>query len=217
MSKFLKFIVNLVVISAILVAIALLVPPLAGVKTEMNTDTAKETNIPLGTVVYATQVEVGELKTGDKILGSTADGANAYEILEMDKSAGIYKVKGAYGNGGEEEVSLVKYADKVILTVPFIAYAAMALESKEGLIVVGLGIVFLIILFILAELWRKDDGDDEDEEDDEEEDGEAEETDEDDEEETLSRKELKKKKKEEKKLRKAEKKEEKERKDGEIR
>lgn len=206
MSKFLKFIVNLVVISAILVAVALLVPPLAGVKTEMNTDTEKETNIPIGTVVYAKQVEVGELKTGDKILGSSSGGANAYEILEMDKSAGVYKVKGAYGNGNEEEVSLVKYADKVILAVPFIAYAAMALESKEGLIVVGLGIVFLIILFILAELWRKDDEDDE-EDDDDEEDGEEEDTEEEDDKETLSRKELKKKKKEEKKLRKAEKKE----------
>ena len=41
MSKFLKFIVNLVVICAILVAAALLVPPFAGVNTVMNDNSSK--------------------------------------------------------------------------------------------------------------------------------------------------------------------------------
>ena len=45
---------------------------------------------------------------------------------------------------------------KLSFVVPLIAYAAIAVQSKEGLILIGLGIVFLIILFILAELWRKD-------------------------------------------------------------
>ena len=76
----------------------------------------------------------------------------------------------------------------------YIAYAAIALQSKEGLIVVGLGVIFLIILFILAELWRKDD---EEEEEDSEEDSEEVQP-----EEKLSRKERKRRKKEEKRSRK---------------
>ena len=58
----------------------------------------------------------------------------------------------------------------------------------------GLGVIFLIILFILAELWRKDD---EEEEEDSEEDSEEVQP-----EEKLSRKERKRRKKEEKRSRK---------------
>ena len=56
MSKFLKFIVNLVVICAILVAAALLVPPFAGVNTVMNDNSSKETNLPVGSVAYGREI-----------------------------------------------------------------------------------------------------------------------------------------------------------------
>ena len=45
MSKFLKIIVNLVVIAAIAVAAALLVPPFVGVDTVMNDNTETEYNL----------------------------------------------------------------------------------------------------------------------------------------------------------------------------
>lgn len=45
-----------------------------------------------------------------------------------------------------------------------IGYVSMALRSTEGLIIVGLAVVFVIILFILAEVWKKDDDEEEDEE-----------------------------------------------------
>lgn len=52
-----------------------------------------------------------------------------------------------------------------MLVVPVIGYVSMALRSTEGLIIVGLAVVFVIILFILAEVWKKDDDEEEDEED----------------------------------------------------
>ena len=51
-----------------------------------------------------------------------------------------------------------------MITIPFIGYASMALRSTEGLIIVGLAVVFVIILFILAEIWKKDEDDDEEDE-----------------------------------------------------
>ena len=48
-------------------------------------------------------------------------------------------------NAKEETVQLINNAVKVVVVVPYIAYAAIALQSKEGLIVVGLGVIFLII------------------------------------------------------------------------
>ena len=103
----------------------------------------------------------------------------------MDASAGAYEVKDPYSKSSEAEVvTLQKSVPKVAVVVPFIGYAAIALQSKEGLIVIGLGIVLLIILFILSELWRKDDDDDDD--DDDEEDNEEDDDDDEDDEEAVS-------------------------------
>lgn len=211
MSKFLKFIVNLVVICAILVAAALLVPPFAGVNTVMNDNSSKETNLPVGSVAYGREIDAASLKKGDKIIYTSNNKAYVYKVTDMDSSAGSYKVKSVYDkNAKEETIQLINNAVKVVVVVPYIAYAAIALQSKEGLIVVGLGVIFLIILFILAELWRKDEADDDEEDEDEnasdEDDSEEDGDEDDDEEETLSRKERKRLKKEEKRRRKLEKK-----------
>lgn len=195
MSKFLKIIVNLVVIGSILVAAALLIPPVAGINTVMSDNSTSETNLPVGTVAYGKTVEADALKKGDKVIYTTNNQAYVYEITDMDASAGVYKVRDSYSQSAEEQnIQLLNDAVKVIIVVPYIAYAAIALQSKEGLIVVGLGVIFLIILFILAELWRKDD---EEEEEDSEEDSEEIQP-----EEKLSRKERKRRKKEEKRSRK---------------
>ena len=201
MSKFLKVIVNLVVLFSIVVATALLVPPFVGIDTVMNDNTNTETNIPVGSVAYGKEIKVKELKKKDRIIYSEGSSTYVYEITDMDASAGAYEVKDPYSKSGEAEVvTLQKSVPKVAVVVPFIGYAAIALQSKEGLIVIGLGIVLLIILFILSELWRKDDDDDDedDEEDDNEDDGE-------DDEEEMSRKERRRLKKEEKRRRKEEK------------
>ena len=208
MSKFLKFIVNLVVICAILVAAALLVPPFAGVNTVMNDNSSKDTNLPVGSVAYGREIDAASLKKGDKIIYTNNNKAYVYKVTDMDSSAGSYKVKSVYDkNAKEETVQLINNAVKVVVVVPYIAYAAIALQSKEGLIGVGLGVIFLIILFILAELWRKDEADDEDDEDEDEEasdeeDSEDDEDEDDDEEEKLSRRERKRLKKEEKRRKK---------------
>ena len=201
MSKFLKVIVNLVVLFSIVVAAALLVPPFVGIDTVMNDNTNTETNIPVGSVAYGKEIKVKELKKKDRIIYSEGSSTYVYEITDMDASAGAYEVKDPYSKSGEAEVvTLQKSVPKVAVVVPFIGYAAIALQSKEGLIVIGLGIVLLIILFILSELWRKDD-----DEDDEEDDNEDDEDDDEDDEEEMSRKERRRLKKEEKRRRKEEK------------
>lgn len=204
MSKFLKVIVNLVVLFSIVVAAALLVPPFVGIDTVMNDNTNTETNIPVGSVAYGKEIKVKELKKKDRIIYSEGSSTYVYEITDMDASAGAYEVKDPYSKSSEAEVvTLQKSVPKVAVVVPFIGYAAIALQSKEGLIVIGLGIVLLIILFILSELWRKDDDDDDD--DDEEEDNEEDDDDDEDDEEEMSRKERRRLRKEEKCRRKEEK------------
>lgn len=209
MSRFLKIIVNLVVIVAIVVAAALLVPPFAGVDTVMNDNTETDTNLPVGSVAYGQSTDTDELKTGDRIIYSEGSSDYIYEITDMDASAGVYKVRDPYNsNSDERDITIQKSIPKVAVVVPFIGYGAIALQSTEGLIIVGLGIIFLIILFILSEIWRKDrDEEDEEEEEEAEETQEQEdESEEDEEEEVLSRRERRRLKKEEKRRRKMEKK-----------
>lgn len=166
MSKILKIIVNLVVLFSIIIAAALLVPPFAGVDTVMNDNTGTDTNLPVGSVAYGKSVNVKKLEKKDKIIYNEGSSTYIYEIQDMDASAGVYQVKDVYSKSSDtENINLNKSVPKVVVVVPFIGYAAIALQSKEGLIVVGVGIVFLVILFILSELWRKDrDDEDEDEE-----------------------------------------------------
>lgn len=202
MSKILKTIVNLVVLFSIIIAAALLVPPFAGIDTVMNDNGGTDTNIPVGSVAYGKEVKVKELKKKDKIIFSEGSSTYVYEITDMDSSAGAYEVKDPYSKSSDTEiVTLQKSVPKVAVVIPFIGYAAIALQTKGGLIVIGLGIILLIILFILSELWRKDEDDEEDESEDEDD----EEDDEDEEEETLSRRERRRLKKEEKLRRKEEK------------
>ena len=168
MSKVLKFIVNLVVLLSIVVAAALLVPPLLGVDTVINDNSNIETNLPVGAVAYGKQVDTEGLKKEDKIIYIEGSAQYVYEIQDMDTTAGAYKVKDVYNkNSDVESITLQDKVSKAVVTIPFIGYAAIALQSKTGLMVVGAVIVLLIILFILSEVLRR--GDDEDEEDDEEE------------------------------------------------
>lgn len=193
MSKILKTIVNLVVLFSIVIAAALLVPPFAGVDTVMNDNGSTDTNLPVGSVAYGKDVRVKDLKKKDKIIFSEGSSTYVYEITDMDSSAGAYEVKDPYSKSGDTEViTLQKSVPKVAVVVPFIGYAAIALQTKGGLIVIGLGIILLIILFILSELWRKDEDEEEEESEDEEE-------------ETLSRRERRRLRKEEKLRRKEEK------------
>ena len=197
MSKFLKAIVNIILLCAIVVAGGLLIPPFVGVTTVIVDDVDMDTNLAKGSVTYALDGDSSQLKIGSKVLVYEGDSQYVYEIASVNGENYTLEDK-LSTDGVTKEMNLGTSAKKVLFTVPFIGYVTMALRTTEGLIIVGLAVVFVIILFILAEIWKKDD----DEEDEEEEDEEEETDESEDELEELSRREKKKalkaKKKEEK-------------------
>ena len=169
MAKFLKFIVNTVMIVAIVVAASLLVPPLAGVTTLIVDDIDLDTNLETGSVTYAWGVDVEELKEGDKVL-LQEDGEMVYVISSIENIENGKEFVLEDKLSTDEQVitkELQGVVDKVILTVPALGYVSMALRTVEGLIIVGLSVVFVIILFVLSEIWRREEEEDweEDEED----------------------------------------------------
>lgn len=193
MSKFLKAIVNIVLLVAILSAGALLIPPLLGVATKVSDGTGN-TNLSRGSVTYATSAQATELEVGDRILQEDSNGSYIYTVSSIAADTSTYTVTDEV-SGNTTDLQLTGGVQKVALTVPVIGMLSLTLQSREGIIILGLCVAFLIILFILSEVWRKDD--DEDEDEDEEEDAdEAEEDSDEEEEKPLSRKEKRRLKKE---------------------
>lgn len=175
MSKFLKVIVNLFLICAILVGAAILVPPLMGISTTVIDSSSMDTNLPVGSVTYAKDADVTEIEIGDKVLSERDAKIYVYEVEEANAASGKFIVRNTRNTSGQtEEITLRNIVPQVVVTVPFIGYVMMAMHSVEGLIIIGLVVLFIIILFILSELWKKPDEDEDEDEEENEAEGEDE-------------------------------------------
>lgn len=71
-------------------------------------------------------------------------------------------------SGDTTEITVRATVSKVIVTIPVIGFLSMAAQSREGIMIIGLAILFLVILFILSEVWKRDEEEDEEEEEEDE-------------------------------------------------
>ena len=148
MSKLLKVIVNTLLLLAILSAGALVIPPFAGITTLVS-DGMGNTNISRGAVTYAKKTDTSSVATGDKILVDDNSGKYIYTIQSLDTAAGTASVKNVI-SGDTTEITVRATVSKVIVTIPVIGFLSMAAQSREGIMIIGLAILFLVILFILS-------------------------------------------------------------------
>ena len=166
MSKFLKFIVHFIVICTILCVVALAVPPFWGITTEIMDDSGADTNLSLGSVTYAIPVKTDEVSVGTPILVQGDTNVYRYNIVSLDLENHTGTVIDPNANSTETvNVAVKNYVPKVVITIPFLGYLLIATESIEGLIILGLAVLFLIILYVIAELWKKDSEEDYDDDD----------------------------------------------------
>lgn len=166
MSKLLKVIVNTLLLLAILSAGALVIPPFVGITTLVS-DAMGNTNISRGAVTYAKKTDTSSVATGDKILVDDNSGKYIYTIQSLDTAAGTASVKNVI-SGDATEITVRATVSKVIVTIPVIGFLSMAAQSREGIMIIGLAILFLVILFILSEVWKRDEEEDEEEEEEDE-------------------------------------------------
>lgn len=171
MSKLLKVIVNTLLLLAILSAGALVIPPFAGITTLVS-DGMGNTNISRGAVTYAKKTDTSSVATGDKILVDDNSGKYIYTIQSLDTAAGTASVKNVI-SGDTTEITVRATVSKVIVTIPVIGFLSMAAQSREGIMIIGLAILFLVILFILSEVWKRDEEEDDEEEEEDEDDEKA--------------------------------------------
>lgn len=158
MSKFLKFIVHFVVICTILCVVALAVPPFFGVTTEIRDDSTVKSNLAMGSVTYAIPVKTEEAALGTPILvNDENDAVYRYTLASADVAGGTgTAMDPTISQGQPINVAIGSYLPKIVVTIPFIGYLMAATKSIEGLIVLGLTVLFLIILYVIAELWKRD-------------------------------------------------------------
>lgn len=171
MSKLLKVIVNTLLLLAILSAGALVIPPFAGITTLVS-DGMGNTNISRGAVTYAKKTDTSSVATGEKILVDDNSGKYIYTIQSLDAVAGTASVKNVI-SGDTTEITVRATVSKVIVTIPVIGFLSMAAQSREGIMIIGLAILFLVILFILSEVWKRDEEEDDEEEEEDEDDEKA--------------------------------------------
>lgn len=169
MSGFLKFIVHLIVFLSIVCVLALAVPPFVGIATVVIDDADKETNLPLGSVTYGKEIPSSGILIGDPIVVEEGDRAYRYRVQEIDLDNSMFTVLDTSNTGIEPKAITIRgNVTKVTITIGYIGYLLIAIQSTEGLIVIGLGVLFLIILFVLAEIWGRDKGAQAEEQDEEE-------------------------------------------------
>ena len=156
MSKVLKFIVHFVVVCTIVIVLGLALPPFFGVSTVIVDKPEKETNLAMGSVTYAIPVKTEEISAGAPILVKDENATYRYNLVSVDTSTGTGVAIDPKSAASENiNVSVKNWVPKVVVTIPLIGYLLAATESTEGLIVLVLAVIFLIILYLIAEVWKK--------------------------------------------------------------
>lgn len=157
MSKVLKFIVHFIVICTIICVLGLALPPFFGVNTVIMDSADKATNLPLGSVTYAIPAPTAEVTAGTPILVQEDSKTYRYNVASLDLANGTGTVIDPSVTGGEAiTVAVSDYVPKIVITIGYVGYLLIATKSIEGLIILGLAILFLIILYVIAELWKKE-------------------------------------------------------------
>lgn len=150
MAKLFKVIMNILIIVFIASLVALFVPPLLGITTVVA-DSDSATNMQVGSVAYGTRVSLDELAIGDTIISNSDNETYLYEVTAVDTSTGVVSVKSS-DTSDVKNITLRRTASKKLFVIPLIGYIVIALQSTEGLIILGLGVVLLVILFIISEI-----------------------------------------------------------------
>ena len=160
MSKFLKFLVALILIVFIGSGAALIVPQFAG---DLDTIVVQEkmiSNRAVGSVLYTRKENTADLQVGDKVLDLQGDTLYVHEVVSYDSVSQTAQVTGSTAT----TIRLSEYFTRVVATVPLIGFLTLATQSVPGLILLGLLLGLVILLFVASEVLRRT-GDEEEEED----------------------------------------------------
>ena len=154
MAKFFKVIISILIVLYIASFAALFIPPVIGIQTVVSKP-GVDSNLQTGTVAYGTKESLDTLSIGDTIVYNSDEKTYVYEIVDLsDAESGSITVK-AYEDAEPETINVRRTATKLLFYVPFIGYIMIAVESTQGLIILGLIAAVLIVLYVITEVLCK--------------------------------------------------------------
>ncbi len=159
--RFLNVIGTIIMLAALLFALILTIPRFAGIQSYVVVSGSMEPEIPVGSMVYAKEVEPASLKKGDIIVFFNSDAAavdeNAipitHRVVKNDKKNTEIITKGD-ANAQEDSmpVSYDNVVGIVLKHVPHLGYLATPFSNLLGKISVGM---IIIAGFLLAEVGSR--------------------------------------------------------------
>lgn len=150
MAKFLRVIFNLLLICYIAAALALFIPPLVGVTTAVTLEDTVG-NQEIGSVNYAWRTPLKSVQAGDDILVKADGAVNVYTVQSADTETSLVTVADAEGT----QIPVRTYVYKLVLTVPYLGYIAIALQTMEGMVILGAIAGILLVLCIITAIWAR--------------------------------------------------------------
>ncbi len=162
MSKFLKFIVGLILVVFIAAGAALIVPQFVGNVDTIIVQQGMISNKTIGSVIYAKKEATENIQVGDQVVDMDNDSLYVHDVVSFDYGTNIAQVTG----GADTTIRLGDAFTRAVVTIPLIGYLTIATQSLPGLILLGLLLALVIVLFIVSEALRRDDDDEDDEDDD---------------------------------------------------
>ncbi|MDO4489501.1 MAG: hypothetical protein Q4B85_00285 [Lachnospiraceae bacterium] len=148
MAKFLRVISNLLLICYIAAALALFVPPLVGVVTTVTLE-GTAGNQELGSVNYAWRTPLRTIEAGDEILVTEPDSVMVYTVASVDTEQSVVTA----ADPEASQIAVRSYVYKLMLTVPYLGYIAIAMQTMEGMIVLAATAAVLLLLCIFTAIW----------------------------------------------------------------
>ena len=163
MSKFLKFIVGIILAVFIASGAGLIIPQFLGIDVTVVQETTAS-NQKVGTAVYSKREPVSSLTVGQKILELDTNKLNILTVTDYDADKGVITITG----GTNRTATVSRNYLRVLTAIPFIGFLSIATQSIQGLIILAAALVLIIILFVISEVLKKTADDYEEEDEDEE-------------------------------------------------
>ncbi len=161
MCKLAKVVINVELVIALLVMVAVLLPPVFGVKPYCVLTGSMEPALPVGSMAYIdTNIDAKDLKEGDivtfRIEGESSDKVVTHRVVENDKEAHQLTTQGDANEA--QDNGCVAYANvlgKTVECVPYLGHVVTFVMNNKIKIIIVL-IVFNAAVLYLANSKKKD-------------------------------------------------------------
>lgn len=156
-SKVCNILMSIIIIILMITAGLFIVPQIIGYKSFAVVSGSMEPNIPVGSIVYAKEIEFNKLQEGDVITFYSGDNIVTHRIVEITDNDKSFKTKGDANN--DNDGGKVLYSDiigKVVFSLPFLGYISMNIKTPLGIAMICAVIFVILLLNYIPEIFNEE-------------------------------------------------------------